>query len=151
MRKESTFKIIVRPRHAGVRTGGTPAVLHKEVRFLRFEIGAVSNSENTMIDGSTAATLIVRNDTGFVKLEDKLTCLDSNTDWLHGNGRNQGILVAGWNVDESLYNGSGDVRAIRHAHRVALGNVRIVSLRAETSGLFIEFECILTSNNVCVR
>lgn len=131
------------PPHEILRTGRTPAVLHEKVRFLRFEIGTVTNSENTVIDGATAATLVIGNDTSFVKLENKLARLNGDADGLHGNGRNQGLFGARRNIDKRLYNGSGHVRAVGHALRVALGNVRIVRLRAETSGFFIKFECIL--------
>jgi len=124
-------------------TGRTPTVLNEKVRFLRIEISSVSDSENTVIDGSAAATIVVVDDSILVKLKDKLTRLDGNANGLHGNSRNQGLYVTRWHVDKSLDNGSGNVRAVGHALRVALRKVRVVLFRAKSTGFFIKFKSVL--------
>ena len=124
-------------------TGGTPAVLDKKVRLLSVEISTVTNSENTVVDGPTIAALVVRNDTTFVKLKDKLTRFNGNTNGLHGYGGNQSLFVTRGDIDESLNDRAGNIRAVSHAHRVALGKVRVVSFRTKTARFFIEFESVL--------
>lgn len=70
--------------------------------------GVVSDSEDTMVKSSSARS---SEDSGLVKLESRLVGLDSDRDWLVGNGLHQSSLVHGWNIlvsrDLDLWWGDG--------------------------------------------
>ena len=91
-----------------------------------------------MVDGSRLAAGVVSDDTRLVKLKDKLIRLNGDANRLHGNGGQQGSHVTRWNINKRLDNTSRDIRAVGHALCVFMGNIRIVSFRAQTSTLFVK-------------
>lgn len=92
--------------------GATPRVLDQKVGFLCLQVRTVSYRQDTVINGSAVAARVIRDDTGLVKLKDKLVSLDRNTNGLHGNGRQESHFVAGRHVNKRRDLGARNICAV---------------------------------------
>ena len=106
--------------------------------MLRIEVGAVPDGQDTVVDGTGLAAGFVGQDARLVELENELVRLDGDADGLHGDRRQQRLLVAGRDVDERLNDAAGDVGAVRQALLLLLGLVRVLLLGAQTAALLVE-------------